>query len=170
MTVKADDDTKTFTGSTISVTVGASAVPGGLGIVSGHTVNAVASGSGIQPGDYDITIQSVKIMNGSVDVSNNYTITQQKGTLKIGKIVLTVQVANAIKNQGAPDPLRYSTALRGGTLMSGDTLGTIGLVFERDPGETPGTYQIRVTLASDKYEVVCIPGILTIRSTGAVTR
>lgn len=168
--IKADDVNRTYTGISISVTVGGNAVPGGHGLAGGHTVSVVAKGTGTQSGTYTIAIESAKIMDGIADVSANYNITQQAGTLTIDKIALTIQVASAVKNAGAPDPPRYNTALKSGTLQSGDTVANLGLVFERDPGEAAGTYAVRVTLVSDKYIVTCIPGVLTIRPTGGSTR
>lgn len=79
---KTEGNTFTFThdGTQVSVVSGS--------LLSGHAItvdNAASSGSGsgAADGSYTITLSSVTIMNGVTNVTSNYNITYQSGTLTV---------------------------------------------------------------------------------------
>ena len=81
-----NSDTKTYNGSEQTVTGYTTNDGEGAGLVSGQTTNVEASASGLLPGTYPGTITAAKdvvIKAGNEDVTANYNITTQPGTLTV---------------------------------------------------------------------------------------
>ncbi len=81
ITVKASNQSKTYDGSALNADSTCEVTSGSL--VSGHSLECTTSGSQIDAGSSTKTLSTVKVMNGSTDVSTNYTITKQNGTLTV---------------------------------------------------------------------------------------
>ena len=77
--------------------------------------------------------------------------------LRVDKRPVTIRADSKTKSYGAPDPALTAT-VEG--LLDGDT---IDYTLTRDPGETAGTYAIRVQASdTDTYTVTTVRGTLTI--------
>ena len=74
VTVTASGQSKTYDGSALSADTSCEITSGS--VVSGHTLSCTASGSQTDAGSSTKTLSTAKVMNGSTDVSSNYTITK----------------------------------------------------------------------------------------------
>ena len=93
--------------------------------------------------------------------SRNYNVTLEKGTLTINRAKVTVTANDASKVEGANDPT-FTATVEG--LVEGESADLISYTFEREPGQTPGTYAITPTgdAIQGNYEVEFVAGTLTI--------
>ncbi len=154
ITLTAENAERTYTGAEQMVATGYTGVPAGL-TISGLT----ASGKGTNVGNHDIEIHGTALIkNGAgTDVTNQYTIVRENGTLTINKKAITVTADNKSKTYGEGDP--ELTATVSGLVGSSPLLYTL----ERVPGESVGTYDITVTLGDNpNYDVTATNGTLTI--------
>ena len=86
VTFTATSEEREYTGATITIDGLTLSTGENEGLVSGHTHNVSFSASGIEAGEYTGTITSVEdvvIMSGETDVTSNYAITVENGTLTI---------------------------------------------------------------------------------------
>lgn len=130
ITVKARNQTKqygqtfTFTGNGSQVQI----IAGGL--QSGDVITADnAASTGAIPtaatGGYAITLSSITIMNGATNVTGNYTITYQSGTLTVTTIPITVKANNQTKTQGQTFTFTGNgtqVSVISGSLLSGNAI------------------------------------------------
>jgi len=135
VTVKADNQSKEYDGTALTANTSCSAT----GLVATHTPSCTTSGTIT---DYAAsgavkTLSAAKIMDGTTDVSSNYNITKQNGTLTITKKAITITA----KNQ----TVQYGTAISKtindvtvATLPSTDTLNSITLTQSKTAVSTDG--------------------------------
>ncbi len=124
--VTADNKSKIFSGTDPVLTYQVTGSLVGSDNFSGSIIRAV----GEDVGKYDIT-------QGTLSLSDNYTLTFTPGVFTIGELVIDVNAGNKSKVYGQSDPeLTYSStpALRDGDAFSGS--------LARDLGENVGTYAI----------------------------
>jgi len=125
------------------------------GLETGDTITNITVESVHDAGTYSISATSVKVMNGEVDVTDEYAITYEKrtGNVTVNKAALTVTATAANKTYGEADPeLQYTTSGLFGT----DTLSGS---LEREAGEDVGTYAItQGTLANSNYHISSYTG------------
>lgn len=101
VTYKANDESWTYDGNTHSASNTATLTSGSL--VSGHSATFSCSGSiGAGVGSATKTLSTVTIKSGNTDVSGNYTITRNNGTLTINAKPISI-----------PTPTNYSGAYDG---------------------------------------------------------
>ena len=116
--------------------------------------------AGENVGTYKITVSDIKITKNGVDVTDNFEIEEEDGTLEITPKEITVTAENKEKNQNETDP--ELTAVVDG--LVGDD--TIDYDLDREPGEEPGTYAIHVTGEEEQgnYKITYVDGTLTIKA------
>ena len=69
----------------------------GHGLVNGHTLTLDVTGYGVNAGTYDNTFENVVIMSGTRNVTGNYEITPEYGTLEIIPMKLKFNTGSASK-------------------------------------------------------------------------
>lgn len=155
ITVKANNQTKirgntfTFTnnGTQVALTSGS--------LVSGHTITAdnaasAGSGSGAAAGNYTITLSSITVMSGATNVTSNYAITYQTGTLSVTTIAITVRANNQSKVQGTTFTFLNNgtqVSVVSGTLGVGDAI-TVDNAASTGAGSGAATGSYPITLSS----------------------
>ncbi len=159
VTVTANSDTKVYNGDVQTV----SGYQAPVGLLSGHTLSGIiARGSGKNVGTYPVTFTGTPvIMDGTVDVTENYVVTLVQGNLTITLKAVTVTADAQTKVYGDVDPALTYTYLEG-DLVEGDAFtGTLN----RATGENVGVYAINqgtLTLGGN-YTINFVPGTLTIK-------
>ena len=83
ITVTASNQNKTYDGSALSADTTCSVTSGSL--LSGHTLVCTSTGSQTAAGSSTKTLSTVKVMNGTTEVTSSYTITKGNGTLTVNK-------------------------------------------------------------------------------------
>lgn len=180
ITVTAKNQTKvygqtfTFThnGSQVNVTSGA--------LVAGDVITvdnaaSVGSGASASVGSYVITLSSITIMRGAVDVTGSYTITYTGGTLGVTAIPITVQANNQTKTLGDVFTFTHDGSqvfVVSGALLSGNAISTDNAASAGSgSGAVAGTYTITlsavtimngVTNVTSNYVISYQPGTLTV--------
>ena len=127
LTIKAADTEKVYNGE---MQYASETGYESTGLKAGHRItNIKASGSGrdVQEDGYPITITgSVKVVNESgVDVTHEYTITKEPGTLTIKPKEVKITVDNSSKAYGSLDP-KFTGKVEG--LVNETDLGTVSFV------------------------------------------
>ena len=139
LTIKAADTEKVYNGE---MQYASETGYESTGLKAGHRItNIKASGSGrdVKEDGYPITITgSVKVVNESgVDVTHEYTITKEPGTLTIKPKEVTITVDNSSKAYGSPDP-KFTGKVEG--LVNETDLGTVSFVRINEAEEV-GVYE-----------------------------
>ena len=134
LTIKAADTEKVYNGE---MQYASETGYESTGLKAGHRItNIKASGSGrdVQEDGYPITITgSVKVVNESgVDVTHEYTITKEPGTLTIKPKEVTITVDNSSKAYGSLDP-KFTGKVEG--LVNETDLGTVSFVRTNEAEE-----------------------------------
>ena len=125
-----NSDTKTYNGSEQTVTGYTTNDGEGAGLVSGQTTNVEANASGLLPGTYPGTITAAKdvaIKAGDEDVTANYNITTEPGTLTIDAVegTVTVTAASDSKTYDGTALTNGSFTYTDGVLVEGDVLTAV---------------------------------------------
>ena len=112
-----------------------------------------------------LNTDSIVIKNGDTDVTYQFTVNTENGSLKITPKAVTVTAENTSKTYGAADP--ELTATVSGTLDN----DTVSYTLSRAEGEDVGTYAITPTgeASQGNYAVTYVPGTLTISKSGTLT-
>lgn len=113
-------------------------------LVAGHTLTAVVYGNATEIGTHKNVIASVRIMNGSEDVTDNYDIVKKDGELTIKEREIKIFLKNSIENIYDGKPVD-----RAGQVIVLDENGANGEVI--DFVSIEGNDNIRVTLGSESY-------------------
>lgn len=115
-------------------------------------------------GNYDITVGTLGI-NGTYEIVSTHT-DDNLPVVYVSKRPVTVEVLNCSKSAGDVDP-EYRYRIASGSLATGDSLTDV--VFERESGEEPGTYEITLSIGGttldsslSHYEFTFVPGVLEI--------
>ena len=124
VTFTGESDSRTYTGSDIELT---GITPTGL--LEGHTYTGLTySAKGTNVGGYDGTFSgTVKIMDGTVDVTENYAVTKTPGKLTINPIGTPI-VITADSNEKEYDGTALTDSgytYTNGVLVSGDVLTAV---------------------------------------------
>ncbi len=122
ITVTADDNSKVYDGTPLTDS-GWTLTSGTL--ISGDVLQVTVVGSITNVGTVDNVITFVKVMNGAVDVTANYNITEIDGELEITKRPATIVVDNASKVFGTADPIFTGTV---SNLINSGDLGTVSYI------------------------------------------
>lgn len=133
------------------------------------TVSYATTATATSPaGDYDITATLADPLNRL----KNYNVTLNKGTLSIGKVVLTVKADDQTRIFGADNP-PFTYTLSG--FVNGETAATPGVISGAPAlssaaiATSPsGTYPIQIapgTLTSPNYSFNLMGGVLTVNRT-----
>ena len=166
VTFTGESDSRTYTGSDIELT---GITPTGL--LEGHTYTGLTySAKGTNVGGYDGTFSgTVKIMDGTVDVTENYAVTKTPGKLTITKASIPVTFT------GESDSRTYTgsdielTGITPTGLLEGHTY--TGLTYSakgKNVGGYDGTFSGTVKImdgtvdVTENYAVTKTPGKLTI--------
>ena len=133
VTFTGETATKPYTGSEQKIT---GITPDGL--LSGHTYTGLTySAKGTNVGGYDGTFSgTVKIMNGTVDVTGNYAVTKTPGKLTINPIETPI-VITADSNEKEYDGTALTDSgytYTNGVLVSGDVLTAVVEGSQTDVG------------------------------------
>ena len=170
VTFTGESDSRTYTGSDIELT---GITPTGL--LEGHTYTGLTySAKGKNVGGYDGTFSgTVKIMDGTVDVTENYAVTETPGKLTITKASIPVTFT------GESDSRTYTgsdieltgitpTGLLEGHTYTGLTYSAKGKNVGGYDGAFSGTVKIMdgTVDVTENYAVTKTPGKLTINPIG----
>ena len=133
VTFTGESDSRTYTGSDIELT---GITPDGL--LPGHTYTGLTySAKGKNVGGYDGTFSgTVKIMDGTVDVTENYAVTKTPGKLTITPIETPI-VITADSNEKEYDGTALTDSgytYTNGILVSGDVLTAVVEGSQTDVG------------------------------------
>ena len=133
VTFTGESDSRTYTGSDIELT---GITPDGL--LEGHTYTGLTySAKGKNVGGYDGTFSgTVKIMDGTVDVTENYAVTKTPGKLTITPIETPI-VITADSNEKEYDGTALTDSgytYTNGILVSGDVLTAVVEGSQTDVG------------------------------------
>ena len=113
--------------------------------------------SGEDVGTYTISITSIKIINGTYDVTANYNIKKETATFTINPKSITVTPDALSKTYGSSDPaLTYkTTGMKSGDKLSGS--------LTRIKGENVGSYSIDCSqLNNSNYKITAVATKFTI--------
>lgn len=162
ITVRAVNATETFTGSTISVTTAGTLVGGTL--ASGQTLSALGKGTGVDAGTYDILLEQVNVTAGATDVTENYTIHREKGTLTIIQSSTGMEVnADAVSTvyDGNPHALQVKVTGASGYTVKYSTSAT---------GPFTETHPVITNVSDSKpvYYQVSHPNFVTVSGSARV--
>lgn len=135
VTFTGESDSRTYTGSDIELT---GITPTGL--LEGHTYTGLTySAKGKNVGGYDGTFSgTVKIMDGTVDVTENYAVTETPGKLTINPIETPI-VITADSNEKEYDGTALTDSgytYTEGVLVSGDVLTAVVAGSQTDAGSS----------------------------------
>lgn len=140
----------------------------GGGLAVGDTLTRVSSPSLTEVGKQQ-NLMTFRINDAAgKDVTKNYAITQETGTLTISGVPLEVTTSSAEKTYDG-SPLSNSTySLTKGTLLSGDQLVCQQTYEVSQAGTYPNALQFGVTDfagvdVSDHYDITVVPGSLVIQ-------
>lgn len=153
ITVTADDASKTYDGTSLTKNTYTSSGT----LVSGDTLQVVISGTITDFGTTPNVLSSVKVMNGLVDVTENYNITKNNGTLTINKKDVTITVDDKSKVFGQSDPTFTGNVVG---VVAGDDLG-VSYIRTNAGVESVGTYPDVLSAnytANANYNVTIIKG------------
>lgn len=134
------------------------------GLLEGHELSGVSAyGRGKDVGTYTVELNydEITIVDGENIVTDQYCVEYNNGTLNIEPRPITVKANNHSKVQGSPDPVfTYYVSSELGVVEGDSFEGALA----RQPGETPGQYDIlQGTLSlGDNYIITYIKGTLTI--------
>lgn len=186
ITVRARNQTKqygstfTFTGNGSQVQLVAGSLNPGDVITADNAASSGAS-SGAAVGSHTITLSSITIMNGATNVTGNYTITYQTGTMTVTTIPITVRANNQSKIQGTTFTFTHDgtqVSLVSGSLLSGnaitvDNAASTGAVSTALTGSYPITLSSvtimnGATNVTSNYSITYQGGTLSVNS-GPVT-
>ena len=161
LTIKADDANKVYDGTPLTKAT-ASVVSGKLS--NGDEVVAVTSGSITDFGSTSNVLDSIKIMHGDEDVTDNYLIKKLPGTLTINKRAVTLTSATDHKIYDGTALTNHNVAVSGDGFVTGegatyDVTGTQTL-----PGTTGNvfTYTLDEGTKASNYEITKAEGTLKI--------
>ena len=166
VTVKADNQSKEYDGTSLAADTSCTAT----GAVTGHSPSCTTSGTIT---DYAAsgavkTLTSAKIMSGTKDVSSNYNITLQNGTLTITKKAITITAKNQTVQYGTAIS-KTTNDVTVNTLPSSDTLDSITLTQSKTAVSTDGKITASAavikrgtTTTTNNYTITYDQGSLTI--------
>ncbi len=106
-------------------------------------------------------VGTYRILQGTLNLNQNYDLTFQLSSLEITPRSLTITIGDAEKNQNSPDP-RFTYEVTSGTVISSDSI--VGSP-DREQGELPGSYTIHQGTidTGPNYDVYFVTGTLTIQ-------
>ena len=172
VTYKADNQSWVYDGGSHSASNTAT-LTSGSDLVSGHTASFSCTGSvGAAVGSATKTLSSVTIMSGSTNVTSNYSITKNNGTLTVSKRPINVTAGSNSKiYDGTPLTYNSATAEATGTnrgLVSGHSMtsctvtGTITNVGSADNVASAAVIKSGSTDVTSNYDITYVKGTLTI--------
>ena len=112
-----------------------------------------------------LNTDSIVVKNGETDVTYQFTVNTENGSLKITPKAVTVTANSMGKTYGTADP--ELTAAVSGTLDN----DTVSYTLSRAEGEDVGTYAITPIgeASQGNYAVTYVPGTFTISKSGTLT-
>ncbi|MCI6745018.1 MAG: InlB B-repeat-containing protein [Anaerolactibacter massiliensis] len=112
-----------------------------------------------------LNTDSIVVKNGETDVTYQFTVNTENGSLKITPKAVTVTANSMGKTYGTADP--ELTAAVSGTLDN----DTVSYTLSRAEGEDVGTYAITPIgeASQGNYTVTYVPGTFTISKSGTLT-
>ena len=167
-TVKASSANKTYDGISLTKTSGCET---STGLLANHTPICINSGSITNAGSNDNVLSNVVIKSGEVDVTSNYNITKENGTLKILKRAITYKADSESKEYDTKPLTKNTATLISGKLVEGHTatftisgaitnVGSVANVLSKVVIKN-GNIDV-----SDNYNITKENGTLTIKTKG----
>lgn len=191
LTVRANDQSKTY-GQTFSFTntgTQISIVSGGLtpgDVITTDNAGSTGAASTATAGSYTVTLSSITIMRGATNVTSNYNINYQPGTLTVNPLAITITADNQGKTAGQLFTFAHDGTqvdVTSGSLASGDAITADNAASAGSgTGATAGTYPITlssvvitkgatnvsgsyaITYASGTLTVAAAPQVITVRA------
>ena len=171
LTITAKSDSKTYDGTPLT-NDGYTYTEGIL--AEGDVLTAVVEGTITNVGTADNVVTSYKVMRGTEDVTENYTIGTKDGSLEVTKRAVTFTGETATKTYTGSEIELTDVTIGGDGLVSGDTHN----VTYSAKGTEVGTYDGTITAKADvviknaagtdvtaNYDITTEPGKLTITKT-----
>ena len=167
-TVKASSANKTYDGISLTKTSGCET---STGLLANHTPICINSGSITNAGSNDNVLSNVVIKSGEVDVTSNYNITKENGTLKILKRAITYRADSESKEYDTKPLIKNTATLISGELVEGHTAtftisGTITNVGSVANVLSKVVIKNGNIDVSDNYNITKENGTLTIKTKG----
>ena len=138
-------------------------------LVSGDSISGTFDrDAGEEAGNYSFAVVTATVLDGVVDVTDQYDITLVSALFDINVRPITLTAENKSKLEGQADPALTVEVSAGSLAFDDAVTGSLA----RDAGETPGQYDITqgtVTITSDphsgnaaNYDITWEDGLLTI--------
>ncbi len=136
VTVKPTDVTKVYDGKPLTnrdyeIIAGS--------IVSGHTVEIMTTGSQTNVGSSINMINGSRIWDGTTNVTGNYSITYETGTLEVTPRPITVKPTDVIKVYDGKPLTAQSHKIVAGTIVSGHTVKITTIGSQTNVGNSTST-------------------------------
>jgi uncharacterized repeat protein (TIGR02543 family) len=164
ITIKANDDSQTYNATALTNS-GYSLKTGTL--ATGDAIaSAAVVGTQTDAGSSDNLISNAVIKHGDVNVTDNYVITYEKGTLTVNPIVIELTAASASRAYNGE-----ALTAKGYSLTQGAFIGNDGIASETNEGSqtfvgsSPNTiksYTLKDGTKAGNYTITTQPGTLTI--------
>ncbi|QVK18994.1 hypothetical protein KHQ81_04600 [Mycoplasmatota bacterium] len=122
ITIKPEYATKVYDGTELTSDV-AEVTSGSL--VNGHTIDIITSGSQLNVGTSTNSILTATVLDGAIDVSANYNITYQDGSLEVTPRPITIQTDNDSKIYDGTALSNENYTITFGTLVAGDVINVV---------------------------------------------
>ncbi len=165
ITVTASDQSKAYDGTAL---VADETCTSDLNLISGHTLTCASTGSRTNAGSSTKTLSTVTIKNGSVDVTNDYSITYITGSLSINRREITITAKDQTITYGT-EISKTLNDITTATLVSGHSVTAITLVQSMTDVTTNGTITASNATVkngsvdvTNNYSITYITGSLTI--------
>ncbi len=122
ITIKPEDATKVYDGTELISDV-AEVISGAL--VNGHTIDITTSGSQLNVGTSTNNILTAIVFDGTNDVTSNYDITYEDGSLEVTPRPITIQTDNDSKIYDGTPLSNANYTITSGTLVAGDVINVV---------------------------------------------
>ena len=135
----------------------------------GVTLQVTYSGEQTDPGSGESSLTVSKVMQGDADVSANYKITTEKGTLTVTKRPITVTSASASKEHDGKPLTMDKVSYESEDLLSGHTLIAKITGSQTEVGSSSNKFEVTIKDANDKdvtekyYDVKLVEGTLEVK-------
>jgi transglutaminase-like putative cysteine protease len=120
VTIKATDITKIYDGTTLSSTTVESV--GVYPVVEGQTIVATTIGNQLNVGNNLNSISTIEIYDNGIDVTSNYDITLQDGSLEVTPRPITIQPTDTTKVYDGTVLTSNDVTVQEGTVVDGQIL------------------------------------------------
>ena len=133
-------------------------------LAEGDTITAVVEGTITDVGTADNVVKSYKIMRGGKDVTSNYTVTTQNGTLEVTKRNVTLTSGTSTKEYDGTALTNNKVTVGGDGFAGSDgaTYDVTGSQTEVGSSDNTFKYELKAGTKADNYNISKTEGTLTV--------